>query len=105
MKTHSIYSASGGYGITGLTCNNCAAKVKTALMPYADAVEVTLKPPQVRLTGQKESIETLNAVLKNIGNYQISAEILPENHAENSDDEKSFLVTYKPLMLVFFIFY
>ena len=93
MKTDIIYSASGGYGITGLTCNNCVAKVKTALMPYADAVEVTLKPPQVMLTGQKESIETLNAVLKNIGNYQIGAEILPENHAENSDDEKSFFVT------------
>ena len=106
MKTDSIYSASGGYGITGLTCNNCVAKVKTALMPYADAVEVTLKPPQVRLTGQKENIETLNAVLKKIGNYQIGAEILPENHAESSDNEdddnKPFFVTYKPLMLVFF---
>ena len=94
------------HAITGLTCNNCVAKVKTALTPYADAVEVTLKPPQVRLTGQKESIETLNTVLKNIGNYQIGAEILPENHAENSDaeddDNKSFFVTYKPLLLVFF---
>ena len=102
MKTDSIYSASGGYAITGLTCNNCVAKVKTALMPYADAVEVTLKPPQVRLTGQKESIETLNAVLKNIGNYQIGAEILSENRVESSDNEKSFFVTYKPLILVFF---
>jgi copper chaperone CopZ len=102
MKTDSIYSASGGYGITGLTCNNCVAKVKTALMPYADDVEVTLNPPQVRLTGQKESVETLNAVLKNIGNYQIGAEILSENRVENSDDKKSFFFTYKPLMLVFF---
>ena len=102
MKTDSIYSASRSYDITGLTCNNCVAKVKSALTPYADAVEVTLKPPQVRLTGQKESIETLNAVLQNIGNYQIGAEILSENHAENSEDETSFFVTYKPLMLVFF---
>ena len=106
MKTDSIYSASGGYAITGLTCITCVAKVKTALTPYADAVEVTLKPPQVRLTGQKESIETLNAVLKNMGNYQIGAEILSENHAESSDNEdddnKPFFVTYKPLILVFF---
>ena len=89
------------YAITGLTCNNCVAKVHSTLTPFADSVEVTLKPPQVRLTGQKESIETLNSVLKNIGNYQIDAEILPENHAETSDDEKSFFVTYKPLILVF----
>ena len=94
------------HAITGLTCNNCVAKVKTALTPYADAVEVTLKPPQVRLTGKKESIERLNALLKNIGNYQISAEILSENHVKNSDDEddgkKPFFVIYKPLLLVFF---
>ena len=90
------------HAVTGLTCNQCVAKVKTALAPYADAVEVTLKPPQVRLSGQTESIETLNAVLKNTGNYQIGAEILPENHAENSGDEKSFFVTYKPLLVVFF---
>ena len=94
------------HAVIGLTCNNCVAKVKKALTPYADAVEVTLKPPQVRLAGQKESIETLNSVLKNIGNYQIDAEILPENQAETSDDEdhdnKPFFVTYKPLLLVFF---
>ena len=94
------------HAVTGLTCNNCVAKVKTALTPYADAVEVTLKPPQVRLTGKKESIERLNALLKNIGNYQISAEILSENHVKNSDDEddgkKPFFVIYKPLLLVFF---
>ena len=99
MKTHSIYS------ITGLTCNNCVAKVKIALTPFADTVEVTLKPPQVRLTGQKESIETLNAALKNHGNYQLGAEILPENDAENNvkenNDNKPFFVTYKPLILVF----
>ncbi len=94
------------HAVTGLTCNNCVAKVKTALTPYADAVEVTLKPPQVRLTGKKESIERLNVLLKNIGNYQISAEILSENHVKNSDDEddgkKPFFVIYKPLLLVFF---
>ena len=94
------------HAVIGLTCNNCVAKVKTALTPYADAVEVTLKPPQVRFTGLKESIETLNVMLKNIGNYQIGTKILHENHTDNSDEEdddnKPFFVTYKPLLLVFF---
>ena len=93
------------YAITGLTCNNCVAKVHSTLTPFADSVEVTLKPPQIKLAGQKESIEKLNALLKKIGNYQIGAEILPENHIDNSDDEdddnKPFFVTYKPLILVF----
>jgi len=92
MKTHTIYS------ITGLTCNNCVARVKSALTPYAGAVEVTLKPPQVTLTGQTADTNTLNSVLKNVGNYQISAEVLP---AKSEEITKSFLATYKPLLLVF----
>jgi copper chaperone CopZ len=92
------------YAITGLSCNNCVAKVHSTLTPFADSVEVALKPPQLMLTGQKESIETLNALLKNIGNYQIGAEIFSENHIETSDDDgnKPFFIIYKPLLLVFF---
>ncbi len=96
MKTHTIYS------ITGLTCNNCVAKVQAALAPHADFVEVTLKPPQVTLTGQKDNVDTLNTILKNVGNYQIGAEILSASNVKNSEDSKSFLTTYKPLILVFF---
>ncbi len=96
MKTQTIYP------ITGMTCNNCVARVQAALAPYADEVEVTLKPPQIRLAGKKVNVETLNTVLKNIGDYVIGAEVLPVNPAENSTDEKSFFVTYKPLLLVFF---
>ncbi len=96
MKTHTIYS------ITGLTCNNCVAKVQAALAPHADFVEVTLKPPQVTLTGQKDNVDTLNTILKNVGNYQIGAEILPTSNVKNSEDSKSFLTTYKPLIFVFF---
>jgi copper chaperone CopZ len=93
MKTHKTYT------ISGMTCNNCTARVKAALTPLADEVEVSLKPPQIRLTGLKESVESLNAALKNIGNYHIGAEILA---VKNEVETKSFFVTYKPLLLVFF---
>jgi copper chaperone CopZ len=93
MKTHKTYT------ISGMTCNNCVARVKAALTPLADEVEVSLKPPQIRLTGLKESVESLNAALKNIGNYHIGAEILA---VKNEVETKSFFVTYKPLLLVFF---
>jgi copper chaperone CopZ len=85
------------YTITGLTCNNCVAKVKAALTPLADSVEVTLEPPQVTLTGQTADIETMNSVLKNIGNYQMSTTVTPKN---NTEITPSFFVTYKPLLLV-----
>ena len=93
MQKHTIYP------ISGLTCNNCVAKVQAALTPYADSVEVTLKPPQVKLAGQNENLETLNVILKNVGNYQMRAGTLP---AKNKALTPSFFVTYKPLILVFF---
>ena len=93
MKTQTIYT------ISGLTCNNCVAKVKAALTPLADEVEVSLKPPLVKLTGQKENSEALNRVLKNIGNYQISAEI--NNQPLAADSTALTIANYKPLILVF----
>jgi hypothetical protein len=65
-------------------------------------VEVTLKPPQISLAGQKENVESLNAALKNVGHYVIGAEIFPESPADQSENEKSFFTTYKPLLLLFF---
>ncbi|MGB7815995.1 MAG: hypothetical protein WBL28_06570 [Methylotenera sp.] len=63
------------YSITGLSCDHCVAKVKATLAPYADVVEVSLKPPQIRLTGQMANVETLNAVLSSVGDYRIGAEV------------------------------
>ncbi len=63
------------YAISGLSCEHCVARVKATLAPYAEAVEVTLKPLQIRLTGQTANIETLNAVLDAIGDYRIGAEV------------------------------
>jgi copper chaperone CopZ len=97
MKTHIIYS------ITGLTCNNCVAKVQAAMAQFADSVEVTLKPPQIKLSGLKTDVKILNNALKSIGNYQIGAEIKPHLVNESSATEATpiTLVTYKPLILVF----
>jgi copper chaperone CopZ len=63
------------YSISGLSCNHCVARVKTTLAPYADAIEVSLKPQQIRLTGQTTDVETLNAVLNKVSDYRIGAEV------------------------------
>jgi len=63
------------YSISGLSCDHCVARVKATLAPYAEAVEVTLKPQQIRLTGQTADIETLNAVLNTVGDYRIGTEV------------------------------
>lgn len=98
MNTNTIYK------ITGMTCNNCVARVQASLAPYAEAVEVTLNPAQVKLTNQKLDISALNKILESIGQYKISAEV---NKPSNIDVATSIeipttsLATYKPLILVF----
>ncbi len=109
MKTQEIYA------ITGMTCNNCVARVQAALAPFADEVTVTLKPPQIKLAGQKADINTLNDALKNVGNYVIAKQLFENStetvlnnkpQAQNNQANKSsfvnFFVIYKPLLLVFF---
>jgi len=68
MKQERIYS------IAGLSCDYCVARVKAILSPYANTVEVSLNPPQIRLTGQTADVETLNAILSNVSDYRIGAE-------------------------------
>lgn len=93
------------YNISGLSCNNCVAKVTATLAPFVDKIEVTLKPPQIKLSGQALDVETLNAALKNVGNYAIGAEIVETNidnkTITNTETAPATLATYKPLILVF----
>ncbi len=96
MNTNKIYT------VSGMTCNNCVARVQNTLAPYAEAVEVTLNPPQVKLTNQKLDSSALNDILQSTGNYKIGTEVSAPSHANISTDipDKS-LITYKPLILVF----
>ena len=99
------------YKLSGLTCNNCANKVTVALKPYAESIEVTLKPQQIKLTNASVGVAELNAVLKPIGNYVIGATIsaptflaeidLSDKSSNNPSKKLLFFVTYKPLILVF----
>ena len=98
MNTNTIYT------ITGMTCNNCVAKVQTTLAPYAEKVEVTLNPPQVKLTKQKIDVDALNVQLNKVGHYKIGAEVSNSSDivvATSSEIATKSLATYKPLILVF----
>lgn len=96
MNTNKIYA------VSGMTCNNCVARVQSTLGPYAKAVEVTLNPPQVKLTNQKLDSSTLNDILQSAGNYKIGTEVsTPSNADISADIPNKSLTTYKPLILVF----
>jgi copper chaperone CopZ len=99
------------FAITGLTCKNCAEKVKTALASYAEQIDVSADLTQISMNSPQLDVVGLNAILKKIGNYHIGAEISSKPTTANTlkshdivskhDEHRSFFVTYKPLLLVF----
>lgn len=92
------------YNISGLTCNGCVAKAKSALLLLGDITEaeVQLKSPQATLGMLKHiPVETLQSALKKAGNYSIREADGGMHHAGTPKEEKSWLATYKPILLIF----
>lgn len=93
------------YNISGLSCNNCVAKVTQTLSPFADLVDVSLTPPLVKISGLTTTISALNEMLKPLGNYVIGNEVIGTNlkdtHNLSIETAQITLATYKPLILVF----
>ncbi len=87
------------YQITGMTCSICEAKVKSALLTIENvtSVEVSKDTNSATITMNKHiALSDFQKVLDN--KYQISA----VNHSEIEEQAKSWLETYKPILLIFF---
>jgi copper chaperone CopZ len=87
------------YQIKGMTCENCEAKVKSALLlvDNVKAVEVSRADNSATITMDKHiALSDLQKALDN--KYQISA----IHHHETLEATKSWLATYKPILLIFF---
>lgn len=87
------------YQMTGMTCSSCEAKVKSALLTIENvtSVEVSKETNSATITMNKHiALSDFQKVLDN--KYQISA----VNHSEINEQAKSWLETYKPILLIFF---
>jgi len=93
------------YNITGMTCNNCIAKVKSELLKMGDITEADLQlaAPQATITMQKHiPVGSLQAAIQKAGNYNIT-EADGGMHLSSSDAEKrTWFETYKPVLLILF---
>ena len=89
------------YQVTGMTCGSCEAKVKSSLLTLPDvtSVEVSKDTNTATITMEKHiALSTLQEAVKKAGDkYQISA----TQHSEAVEQTKSWLETYKPLLLIF----
>lgn len=88
------------YTITGMTCNGCVAKVKSALLRLGDisAAEVQLSAPQATITMQEHiPVALLQDTIRQAGNYTITE----TGHTMHTEEQKSsWLSVYKPILLI-----
>jgi copper chaperone CopZ len=86
-----------------MTCNGCVAKVRKELLkvPGIISADVTLAPQQASIaTTRHLEIDQLQEALRPLGHYSISEANQPKEHAAESIS-LSWLVTYKPILLIF----
>lgn len=86
-----------------MTCNGCVAKAKSQLLILGDITEanVQLADPQATITMQKHiPLSALQNALSKAGNYTIIEADGGMHHAEATEETKSWLATYKPLLVI-----
>lgn len=95
------------YNVSGITCSGCQLKVKGILEKFAGVktVNVNLLSGDTMIEMDKHiSTDTLQKALKDYPKYQLS-EIAPQHHAPihefEQDEKKTWLQTYKPILLIF----
>lgn len=95
------------FNVSGITCSGCQSKVKGLLEKVAGIkkVEVNLLSGDTMIEMDKHiSTDTLQKALKDYPKYQLS-EIAKQHHAPihkyEQDEKKTWLQTYKPILLIF----
>src|SRR5687767_3272261 len=90
------------YSVTGMTCGSCEAKVRSSLltMPEVTAAEVSKDTATATITMDKHiSVQELQNALGGANSqYKISG----LGHSETAEQAKSWVETYKPVLLIFF---
>lgn len=89
------------YNISGMTCANCEAKVKSGLLTLPDVTgaEVSKQTGTATITMSKHIAlaDLQNAIGGENGKYKITA----AHHNEVAEQTRSWLETYKPILLIF----
>lgn len=86
------------YNVTGMTCGSCEAKVKGSLLTVLGVTEVEVSKEKQSATISMEKHIPLSVLQQALPEkYTITA----ENHNETTEQAKSWLATYKPILLIF----
>jgi copper chaperone CopZ len=92
------------YNISGITCDNCVAKVKSELLKIGDITEANVQQeaPQATISMQQHvPLQALQAAISKAGNYTITETAHSMHTAAPEEDSRSWFETYKPILLIF----
>ena len=86
------------YKLIGMTCSSCEAKVKSALLSIENITNVIVSKAENSATITMDKHISLTDLQKSLDpKYRISA----LEHNEMAEQTKSWLETYKPILLIF----
>lgn len=91
------------YTISGMTCGSCIAKVKNELLkiPLITSADLQLTAPQASIAmKQYIPVGILQQALHKAGRYIITETEKDSQHDADNIEKKSFLKTYKPVLLI-----
>ena len=86
------------YKLTGMTCSSCEAKVKSALLSSENSINVIVSKAENSATITIDKYIAVTDLQKSLDpKYHISE----VEHNEIAEQTKSWLETYKPILLIF----
>jgi copper chaperone CopZ len=89
------------YQVTGMTCTSCEAKVKNNLMSVENVTAVEVSKEDNTATISMNKHIGLSDLQTAIGGTESKYKISAIQHNEVAEQAKSWLETYKPILLIF----
>lgn len=89
------------YQVLGMTCASCEAKVKSGLLTLPDVTSAEVSKDKGTATISMEKHIALADLQKAIGGESGKYKITALHHSESAEQAKSWLATYKPILLIF----
>jgi copper chaperone CopZ len=89
------------YQITGMTCSNCEAKVKSSLLTLPDVTSTEVSKENGTATISMNKHISLSELQNALGGVTSKYQIKASHHSEAAEQTKSWFATYKPIFLIF----
>lgn len=90
------------YQLTGMTCGNCETTVKSSLQLVENVTGVEVSKSENTVTISMDRHVALSDFQQALGGSDSKYKITPIHHNEATEQTKSWVQTYKPILLIFF---